>query len=300
MYNSILFVVIISTAILFIAALGFVFPNWYGYKAQKANDYVALWTLASAKNVQGPSPIVQLEQVFKEKSTKSFKVKFGAADPFVINGFVFAELMAINGKGFIGVASLNNTDILHFKPALVEPFHLSFPSVFQHNDSWYMIPETYQAMSINLYKAKNFPFGWSKIKTILPNYPGLDSMHFCIKGQWYILTTDKRDYSHMLLTTDNFPEGAWTVIKKNFFPHFNRGGGSALYNSGKVILPLQMRNNTRGIDLWEIDESLKLTKIKELYHPPDSICDTKCLHHLSCDGEICFVDLRNQVRQSYS
>ena len=40
---------------------------------------------------------------------------------------------------------------------LEEPFHLSYPHVFEYNGTFYMIPETQQANSINLYECTGFP-----------------------------------------------------------------------------------------------------------------------------------------------
>ena len=67
---------------------------------------------------------------------------FGAADPFFVNGYVFAEIMK-EGKGIIAVAeSWEKT--LDFIPVLEEKFHLSYPNVFRHDGVWYMIPEAHQ------------------------------------------------------------------------------------------------------------------------------------------------------------
>ena len=88
------------------------------------------------------------------------------ADPFGIevNGtwYLFFESMGIDTR--IGKLSVSTSvDLCNWtvpKIVLDEPFHLSYPQVFKHNDSIYMLPETYQAAELRLYKAEEFPFKW--------------------------------------------------------------------------------------------------------------------------------------------
>lgn len=48
------------------------------------------------------------------------------------------------------------------KEIIAENYHMSFPMVFSWDESIYMIPETSDNYSINLYKATNFPYQWKK------------------------------------------------------------------------------------------------------------------------------------------
>ncbi len=45
---------------------------------------------------------------------------------------------------------------------LKEPFHLSYPYVFEWQDECYMVPETLDAGAVCLYKADDFPTRWSR------------------------------------------------------------------------------------------------------------------------------------------
>ena len=40
---------------------------------------------------------------------------------------------------------------------LKEPFHLSYPYVFKHKGTYYMIPESRAAGAVRLYRARSFP-----------------------------------------------------------------------------------------------------------------------------------------------
>ncbi|MEB3292295.1 MAG: hypothetical protein VKJ24_03975, partial [Synechococcales bacterium] len=89
------------------------------------------------------------------------------ADPFMLheNGtwYLFFEVLnSADNLGYIAFAtSSNGRDWSYQKVVLKEPFHLSYPYVFKWNDDYYMIPETYQAGQVRLYKADRFPDRWT-------------------------------------------------------------------------------------------------------------------------------------------
>jgi len=94
------------------------------------------------------------------------------ADPFLFewNGrcYLFAERMNLWRKvGSIAVCEiLKNGNVTDFKEVIVEPFHLSFPNVFEHNGQIYMIPESGWNKDIRLYRAVNFPTKWEYVKSL--------------------------------------------------------------------------------------------------------------------------------------
>ena len=60
-------------------------------------------------------------------------------------------------KGEIGLASSDNTVQWTYQGiVLSEPFHLSYPYIFKWMGDYYMVPESFQAHSIRLYKAVGF------------------------------------------------------------------------------------------------------------------------------------------------
>ena len=52
---------------------------------------------------------------------------------------------------------------------LDEPFHISYPQVFKHKDRYFMLPETKRSNNILLYEAKNFPYDWGIVDTLIHN-----------------------------------------------------------------------------------------------------------------------------------
>lgn len=87
------------------------------------------------------------------------------ADPFLFSHddrlFLFAEYF-INAKekGVIGVSEYRNGEFTPMRQVIEELFHLSYPMVFAHEGSFYMIPESGQGGRIGLYRSANFPLEW--------------------------------------------------------------------------------------------------------------------------------------------
>lgn len=88
------------------------------------------------------------------------------ADPFLVHEdntwYMFFEVLhAKTNQGNVGYAtSKDGFDWTYQKIVLDEPFHLSYPDVFKWQDEYYMIPESYNAGAIRLYKGNPFPDKW--------------------------------------------------------------------------------------------------------------------------------------------
>ena len=94
------------------------------------------------------------------------------ADPFLFewNGkcYLFAERMnRWRLVGSIAVCEIKQDgSVTKFQEVLVEPFHLSYPNVFEYNGQIYMIPESGWNKDIRLYRATKFPFKWEYVKSL--------------------------------------------------------------------------------------------------------------------------------------
>lgn len=94
------------------------------------------------------------------------------ADPFVIEHegkvWLFVERMdRWRRLGSIAVCQiLDNGKITRFRDVIVEPFHLSYPNVFEYNGDMWMIPESGGNRDIRLYVATDFPYNWKFVKSL--------------------------------------------------------------------------------------------------------------------------------------
>lgn len=124
------------------------------------------------------------------------------ADPFMIqtNGswYMFFEVMNWHtGKGEVGLAQSNDGFAWTYRQiVLSEPFHLSYPYVFKWRGEYYMIPESYQAGSIRLYKAENFPTGWSFVAQLLEGPYLVDPSIFRYGDKWWLYAETNPEVKH--------------------------------------------------------------------------------------------------------
>jgi hypothetical protein len=93
----------------------------------------------------------------------------------------------IDGKGVIAVATSDDGfRWIYDRVVLREPFHLSYPYVFEWRGDFYMIPESRQSRSVRIYRAVSFPHRWEVAHTLLDNVPFVDSSLFRFEEKWWM------------------------------------------------------------------------------------------------------------------
>ena len=120
---------------------------------------------------------------------------------------------------------------------LEEPYHLSYPQVFEDNGVVYMIPETAQAGEVALYEAVDFPLQWRK-KAVLIRGKYVDSSVFCTGGEYYIVTTPDDKQSRAELWCAASLTGPWerhiASDKVSSSPALRRNGGAIYKDSDRI------------------------------------------------------------------
>ena len=101
--------------------------------------------------------------------------------------YMFFEVYNLRAdKGEIGVASSRDgLSWQYLQIALSKPFHLSYPYVFEWMDDLYMVPESYRAGSVRLYRTSDFPTRWSFVGEILKGPHLVDSSLFRFNDRWW-------------------------------------------------------------------------------------------------------------------
>lgn len=105
---------------------------------------------------------------------------FWYADPILYNDYgddyIFAEKYNLETKkGCIVVSKIEEIDKLNFIEIISESYHMSFPEVFKLDNKLYMVPETSENNSINVYECISFPYEWKKIFEFKTNLKIVDS-----------------------------------------------------------------------------------------------------------------------------
>ena len=117
--------------------------------------------------------------------------KTGWADPFLFGrdgrAWLFIEEIPFGKKGVLSVMEkLPDGGWSAPRRVLEEPFHLSYPNVFEHQGQMYMIPETAGAGQVRLYRATDFPGGWVLDRVLLEDAPGTDATLLEHDGAWWM------------------------------------------------------------------------------------------------------------------
>ena len=120
------------------------------------------------------------------------------ADPFLLKRddglFLFYEAYDYAAKrGHISVAKHDGKDFAPIGVALKADYHLSFPFVFAVGDDFFMMPETHQAKRLEIWRATNFPTGWTPHATALSGVACADSAIVFHRGAWWLFTNISDD-----------------------------------------------------------------------------------------------------------
>ena len=175
--------------------------------------------------------------IISRKDFEGEEINF-VADPFGYfkddRWFLFYESMAVGSrKGKICVSQ--SSDLQSWtrgEVILEEPFHLSYPQIFEFDDELYMVPETYEKGEIRLYRCTHFPLEWKFEKVLLP-IEAVDSTLLQCGNQWWMFVCDTpKSHDRLRLYYSDDLKGEWTEHPQSpIYPKNNQNSRSA----GKVM-----------------------------------------------------------------
>ncbi|CAM3991655.1 glycosyl hydrolase family 43 [Roseateles saccharophilus] len=131
---------------------------------------------------------------------------------------------------------------------LDQPFHLSYPQVFEHEGETWMVPESYQAGEIALYRAGDDTLdNWERECALLGGLPGADATLAEHGGRWWMFYTlvgpNARDQRELHMAHAPALAGPWTPLPANPVRVSRDGARPAgrpfLSHDGVLTLPVQ-------------------------------------------------------------
>lgn len=190
------------------------------------------------------------------------------ADPFVIKDgdryLVFIEeLLYETGKGHISVIELNRKGVVKGPTKVLErDYHLSYPFVFEWNGNYYMVPESAANKTVELYRAKTFPFVWQLEKVLLTDVRAKDATLAEIDGKWWMFVSlsEHSIPDELYLYSAATPLGPWTPHRRNPVKSDVRGSrpAGALFEwNGEVYRPAQDSSGRYGY-------AISINRLKQL------------------------------------
>lgn len=159
------------------------------------------------------------------------------ADPFMIRRhdtwYMFFEVYNYDAaKGEIGLATSKDAVTWKYERIVLrEPFHLSYPYVFEWDGRYYMIPESHQADSVRLYESLQFPTEWTCTDVLISGQRFSDNSIFRYGDLWWLFCETSPDLRHdtLRLYFSSRLRGPWQehpaspIIRDN--PHIARPAG---------------------------------------------------------------------------
>jgi len=116
------------------------------------------------------------------------------ADPHVIFEndryyLFFEELMYNTNRGHISAIEMDQEGNCKQPVSILKAdYHLSYPFVFKHNEKYYMVPESVENKTIQLYECTNFPYQWEFKMNLMEDIETVDTTLFYQDNKWWLFT----------------------------------------------------------------------------------------------------------------
>lgn len=226
------------------------------------------------------------------------------ADPFLIEHrgtpWVFFEDFNLSSK--LGHIAASPLEPFQARPALVRPWHLSYPFMLRQEGKLYCLPEQHESGRVSLYRCHSFPDRWEEESVLLPNFAGVDPTLLHCDSRWWLWVGEqsKRARDNTFLFSAPSLNGPWQEHPQSpaiSRPNLARPAGPILRQAGRLIRPVQNRSKTYGggLAFFEIcilsQESYLEKEIQRL--EPEALWPfADGLHHLSRLGDITIWDAK--------
>jgi hypothetical protein len=237
----------------------------------------------------------------------------GYADPFPFHfsarDYLFLEEIPPDGRGRLVVTEWLAGQLSSDPPAIIleRPYHLSYPMVFEHESDVFLIPESRGHRTVDLYRAKEFPFEWELDTTLVEGEEFVDTTPYFLDGQWYFFVatvpTAVEPLEGRLYVADHL-RGSWMehpASPVSTDPRRSRPAGRLFRSNGRLYRPVQDCSSDYGlaVRIMEIDElTHQLFREHEVkayttdWHP-----DAIRTHTWNADGSIEAIDASRWRKQ---
>ncbi|HSK00543.1 MAG TPA: hypothetical protein VK932_04855 [Kofleriaceae bacterium] len=147
------------------------------------------------------------------------------ADPFAAphgDGWavLFEEKLYAERKAHISVLQIDRDGRAGEPERVLErDYHLSYPFLFSWEGAWWMVPETAQHRTVELWRATEFPRRWKLERTLFEGVQAVDSTLFEHEGAWWMYANlgepgaSREEELHLFHAPS--PLGPWTPHRRN-------------------------------------------------------------------------------------
>lgn len=181
------------------------------------------------------------------------------ADPFGLwragRLHLFAEAYDYRTRhGVIDCLTLDDEfGVMERRTVLREPWHLSYPYVFETDGETWMLPEAARSGGLTLYRAAAFPDRWEPAARIALDVAAIDATPVRHEGLWWLFYSGGRDRAARMgalhAAWAERLEGPWHPLRPNPIRQDMAGGrpgGTPFTAEGQLCLPVQDCTRTYG------------------------------------------------------
>lgn len=236
------------------------------------------------------------------------------ADPFLVSqddGTIvfFEELPYESGKGRISLINVDAQGRVGRPVAVLEqPWHLSYPHVFEWAGRLYMIPESLGNRTVDLYECEHFPHQWRFVKTLIQGQALADATLVQWQGRLWLfaahaaLGASAYDELHIFWANDLM--GPWHPHALNpakIDAGSARPAGAMFVEHGRLIRPTQDCRDRygNGVCFQEVtsldDNHFAEHQIDRL--KPASATSTDSFHTYNAAGRYAVIDAAGLARR---
>jgi len=267
------------------------YDHWQMAYSASANDPKKDWTLFFPKN-----DVLQADPFLWRNSDGAIHIFFEYM-PYTTNKGVINHISYTPDTGSFGPSTT----------VLETPYHLSFPFLFEYQEQIYMIPETGQNRTIEIYKANPFPSTWEPCHIAMNDVIANDTVLYFDGELWWMFTSigveGQKNWDELSLFYSTQPFGEWTPHPKNPIKSDCRSArmaGNIFKDShGRLIRPAQNCTHGYGVsialcEITELNPTTYHEHIVEHIKSPDGHTGIHTWNHL--DGFTIF-DVKNIQRK---
>lgn len=206
-----------------------------------------------------------------------------------------AHLSLISDKG--------DGDFTSPKEVLRRPYHLSYPFVFKWQGTYFLIPESAENRTVELYRCARFPDRWTFEHNLMEDISAYDATLVEHGGLWWLFASVREpagasSWDELCIYFADNP------LSRNWRPHRRnpvisdvrraRPAGRLFFQDGRLIRPSQDSSRRYGRAL-HLNEVIELNE--HLYREitvetiiPDRRQSIQAVHSYSRAGKLAFVD----------
>lgn len=235
------------------------------------------------------------------------------ADPFGLeragSRYIFVERYDYRTRhGVIDCLVYDGATLIERREVLAEPWHLSYPIVFEADGDIWMLPEAHKSGGLTLYRATEFPWRWERSHALTLDHVAVDATPVFHNGLWwlfYAAADDARTKTGALFAAwAERLTGPWTPHAANpvrLGADSTRPGGTPVEVDGVLILPVQDCRQTYGgairpLSIHRLDAArFEADAGAPIIAPADFAPFDAGLHTLSAMGDYTLVDVKQRL-----